>query len=333
MNYKRAGVDIDKADRLVDWIRARARTTHDGRVRAGVGGFAALYDLGSGRYLASGTDGVGTKLKIAFLLDRHKTIGVDLVAMCANDVICTGARPIFFLDYFATGKLSLRVSKEVLGGIAEGCRQAGCALIGGETAEMPGFYAEGEYDVAGFCVGEVDRGRLIAGKYLRAGDLLVGIGSSGFHSNGFSLIRRWVKPTEKRLLNELLTPTRIYVSSVLGLVDRFGRSIKGLAHITGSGLLNVPRIHPGFDYEILSLPDLSELPPIIATMTQRSGLRPRELYKTFNMGIGMVVATDRAEDVCRYLKGRGERAWVLGEVVRGGGRVRVNHPSGSFVLR
>lgn len=333
LTYAQAGVDRDASDRLVERITTLTRSTLNRRVKSAVGGYASLYELDKKRWLAASTDGVGTKLKLAFLLDEHHTVGIDLVAMSVNDLLCVGAEPLFFLDYFATGKLDPRVAEQVLTGIVEGCRQARCALVGGETAEMPDFYSPGEYDLAGFAVGMLSPKDALPRRSIRPGDALVGVGSSGVHSNGFSLVRRLLlqearqpgggsltrgreeEALDPRRARELLTPTRIYARSLAPLI-RDG-ALKGLAHITGSGFLNVPRLSPKFSYEI-ELPPGSERPAIFDWVRDSSGLPLEELARTFNMGIGMVaaVAPQDASAVLRKLKRAGEKAWILGEVVR-----------------
>ncbi|MEI8347898.1 MAG: phosphoribosylformylglycinamidine cyclo-ligase, partial [Pseudomonadota bacterium] len=284
--YQDAGVDINRGDALVERIKKRVKATYGPRVLDGVGGFASLFKMDENRYLAAGTDGVGTKLKIAQDLGIHNTIGIDLVAMCVNDVICTGATPLFFLDYFATGKLDVEVADQVIAGIVDGCLQAGCALVGGETAEMPGMYPDGEYDLAGFAVGEVDKSHLLDGNKICDGDVLIGIASSGAHSNGYSLVRRLIPVSERELLKEALTPTRIYVSLLKKIIQKNRSWIKGLAHITGSGFLNIPRINEKFDYHIPAPPPKNEIPRIYSTLWERSGLTAKEIYCTFNMGVG-----------------------------------------------
>ncbi len=282
--------------------------------------------------LVAGTDGVGTKLKYAFLANKHDTIGIDAVAMCVNDIVCQGAKPLFFLDYFATGKLSPEVVATVVSGVAEGCRQSGCALIGGETAEMPGFYPEGEYDIAGFAVGIVDKQKIINGKNIKAGDALVGIASSGIHSNGYSLVRklfgdnlhshdldRYDDRLKDKVLNVLLTPTKIYVKSILSLISKV--SVKGIAHITGGGFIeNIPRIFPeGIGCEIKK--DSYPLPPIFNIMREKAEISDEQIYNTFNMGIGMVVCVDK-KDVAQTiaeLESTGEKVYLIGETVSGKG--------------
>jgi phosphoribosylformylglycinamidine cyclo-ligase len=330
MDYRQSGVDTELADQFVDRIKKLVGKTYDARTVAAVGGFAALYKMDDERFLASSTDGVGTKLKLAIETDTHHTIGIDLVAMCVNDLLCTGAKPLFFLDYFATGKLSLQVGEKVLEGIVEGCLQSGMALLGGETAEMPGMYAPGDYDLAGFSVGEVYRQQLIDGSRLQAGDSLIGIASSGFHSNGFSLIRKLIDTeanSEKRmeLKKACLIPTRIYVKTISHLQKKLGSSLKGLAHITGSGLLNIPRINAAFGYHIDAWPAQKELPIFMQEILTRSGLSDLELYRTFNMGVGMVIATDQPEKCLSLLEGLGEKAWQLGKVQPGTGEIFVHN--------
>lgn len=317
MTYRDAGVDIVKADHFVDWVRKKAATTCRSGVVSGVGGFAALYDMGDGRYLASGTDGVGTKLMLASRLGVHNTIGIDLVAMCVNDVICTGSRPLFFLDYFACGKLDLGVSQQVLAGIIDGCTQAKMALIGGETAEMPGMYSPGEYDLAGFCVGEVRKEDLLGGDKVRPGDTLIGVASSGFHSNGYSLLRRLLRDDDfgdSGLAMGLLAPTRIYVDLVQRLRANLGSSLHGLAHITGSGLENIPRMNEKLAYHLTQLPSVAEIPEFMPEMMGRSGLSAQELHSTFNMGMGLVLATDAPEIATAALTAAGEKHWTIGKV-------------------
>jgi phosphoribosylformylglycinamidine cyclo-ligase len=312
LNYADSGVDRAAADRLVERIAVMAKTTANKKVKASVGGYASLFELDRRRWLAASTDGVGTKLKLAFRLKEHRTVGIDLVAMSVNDLLCVGAEPLFFLDYFATGKLELGVAEQVLEGITEGCRQAGSALVGGETAEMPDFYSAGEYDLGGFAVGVVEPKRALPSKKIKAGDVLVGIASSGVHSNGFSLLRRLLQQhgDSDALARELLTPTRIYARALMPLI-REG-AFKGLAHITGSGFLNVPRMSEDVSYA-LTMP--AERPGIYDWVERASGLKRAELYQTFNMGIGMVavVKAGSAGRVVKQLTKAGEKAWILGE--------------------
>ena len=332
--YRDAGVDIDEGDRLVDLIKPLARPTMRPEVLAGIGGFGGLFALDVKKYrdpvLVSGTDGVGTKLKLAFLTGRHDTVGIDLVAMSVNDVAVTGAEPLFFLDYFATGKLRAEEAAQVVKGIAEGCRQAGCALIGGETAELPGFYARGEYDLAGFAVGCVDRPRIVDGTRVQVGDVVIGVASSGLHSNGYSLARKALLERlplhqaiatcgGRTLADLLLEPTRIYAKDVLALLEQV--KVKSLAHITGGGLPgNVPRNLPEGTRAVLQESRWERAP--IFDLVQREGQVPRdEMFLTFNMGLGLtlVVAPGDETRTLAVLKGRGLQAWTVGAIERGQG--------------
>lgn len=328
ITYKDSGVDIDRGDEFVERIKARVASTYNDRVVSGVGGFAALYRMDDNKLLAVGTDGVGTKIKIAQQLNKHDTVGIDLVAMCANDIICTGARPQFFLDYIATGKLELDVAEDLITGIVEGCKQSGMALIGGETAEMPGLYQTGEYDLAGFAVGEVTEKDLIDGTKLAEGDTLIALASSGIHSNGFSLVRKLVKESEIKLLEECLTPTRIYWNAVKDIFPL----LKGMAHITGSAILNIPRINGNFDYVIDTLPALNDIPPVFKEMVERSGLDGAELYQTFNMGMGFVLATSEPAKIAAHLDKIGEKYWKIGHVTKGSGKVVVSAGRQKFTV-
>ncbi|WP_333840987.1 phosphoribosylformylglycinamidine cyclo-ligase [Pelomicrobium sp.] len=326
LSYRDAGVDIDAGDRLVQAIKPLARRTFRPEVLGGIGGFGAMFSLPPGYrepVLVSGTDGVGTKLKLAFQLNRHDTVGIDLVAMSVNDILVQGAEPLFFLDYFACGKLDVEVAAQVVAGIAAGCEQAGCALIGGETAEMPGMYAPGEYDLAGFAVGIVERSRLIDGRRIRPGDVVLGLASSGAHSNGYSLIRRIVElhqldlsaDFDGRSLGEvLLTPTRIYVKPVLALLNAL--PVKGLAHITGGGLLeNIPRILPEQVVAVLE-GGCWPMPRLFTWLKALGGITDQELYRVFNCGIGLVAvveATD-AQAAMELLEQAGETVWRIGEI-------------------
>ncbi len=330
VTYKDSGVDIAAGNSFVNLIKPLVKATSRPEVLADIGGFGGLFSLNALKYknpvLVSGTDGVGTKLKVAFLADRHDTVGIDLVAMCVNDIIVQGAEPLFFLDYLATGKLLPEKAAEIVKGIAEGCKQAGCALIGGETAEMPGFYADGEYDVAGFTVGVVDRENIIDGSCISAGNKLIGIASSGLHSNGYSLARTLIfdrlglsihdqfPGTDATVADVLLTPTRIYVRSILNLLKDF--SINGIAHITGGGLLeNVPRVLPkGSQAHIHT--NRWEQPHLFTVLQKAGNVERNEMYRTFNMGIGMVLAVteNQAEEIIDRLKGLGESAWIIGNV-------------------
>lgn len=329
ITYKDAGVDVEAGYQAVKLMKAHAESTFDGNVLQGLGSFGGMYGYGDD-VLISGTDGVGTKLKCAFVMDKHDTVGIDCVAMCANDVVCHGAKPMFFLDYIATGKLVPGIAADVVKGVAEGCRQAGCALIGGETAEMPGFYAEGEYDLAGFCVGSVKRDKLINGSTIKPGDKLVGLKSSGIHSNGFSLVRK-LMPMERRILEQyvdafktslgegLLTPTRIYVKTVLGMMEQF--EIKGAAHITGGGFIeNIPRILPAGLCAKIELGSW-DMPPVFELLVREAKLEPESAYNTFNMGIGMVLAVkaEQAMEIAYAAHQFGDEAFLIGEVVEGEG--------------
>lgn len=326
LTYKDAGVDIDAGNELVERIKPIVKRTQRPEVLAGLGGFGGLFALPPDRYrepvLVSGTDGVGTKLMLAQRLDRHDTIGIDLVAMCVNDVLVQGAEPLFFLDYFACGKLDNKVAVDVVSGIAAGCLQAGAALIGGETAEMPDMYAAGEYDLAGFAVGAVERAELIDGSGIEAGDAIIGIASSGPHSNGYSLIRKVLdrageddidgEPAAERLL----TPTRIYVQPVLALMQAV--AVKGMAHITGGGITeNIPRIlHGGLDAEI----DTSSWRQgaVFDWLARHGNIEQDEMRRTFNCGVGMVVvvAANVVDKAIQALRGHGEDAWQIGRFVR-----------------
>jgi phosphoribosylformylglycinamidine cyclo-ligase len=331
ITYADSGVDRDKGDLFVKRIEKMVKSTYSKAVKSGVGGFASLYDIGKGRYLAAGTDGVGTKLKVAQMLGIHNTVGIDLVAMCVNDVVCTGARPLFFLDYIGCGKLDLAASEGIIEGIVNGCRQAGAALVGGETAEMPGMYDEGEYDLAGFAVGEVAKKDLLDGTRLKAGDELVGLASSGLHSNGFSLVRKLLRPEEHELLELALTPTRIYVKPALAALENKKLGIRGFAHITGSGFYNIPRINARFKYVITALP---ETPRIFPELQKRAQLDAREMYSTFNMGVGFVMACQKGKsaELIKFLRKKGEKAFPLGHVEKGKGETVVRANGHDFTL-
>jgi phosphoribosylformylglycinamidine cyclo-ligase len=322
LSYRDAGVDIDAGDALVEAIKPFAKRTLRPEVLAGLGGFGALCAIPK-KYrepiLVSGTDGVGTKLKLAFMLGRHNTVGIDLVAMSANDVLVQGAEPLFFLDYFACGKLDKSVALQVIRGVAEGCEQAGCALIGGETAEMPGMYPEGEYDLAGFCVGVVEKEQIINGSSIKPGDVLLGLASSGAHANGYSLIRRILgedKPNSG-LADSLMEPTRIYVKPVLKLMA--AAPVKGLAHITGGGLIgNVPRMLPQGMRAVLRK-KMWPRPELFTWLQKNGNVAEDEMYRVFNCGIGMVIAVAR-ENVAAatiLLKGEGELVYEIGFVEAG----------------
>jgi phosphoribosylformylglycinamidine cyclo-ligase len=330
LTYKDAGVDIDSGNRFVKLIKPLVKATYRPEVMADLGGFGGLFSLNSAKYknpvLVSGTDGVGTKLKVAFLADRHDTIGIDLVAMCVNDIVVQGAEPLFFLDYMATAKLHPEKGAEVIKGISHGCSLAGCALIGGETAEMPGFYNEEEYDLAGFAVGVVERDNIIDGSTITVGNKLIGIASSGLHSNGYSLARKII--FEKMGLrvedeipglgttvaDELLIPTQIYVKTVLNIIRDF--RVNGIAHITGGGLLeNVPRVLPNGCKAVIDK-GAWKMPGIFEIMKEAAGIEETEMFRTFNCGIGMVLAVpeNEAEEVLIRISGHNEKAFVIGEV-------------------
>ena len=327
LSYRDAGVDIDAGDDLVDRIKPLAKKTMREGVLAGIGGFGALFEVPK-RYkepvLVSGTDGVGTKLRLAFEWNRHDTIGQDLVAMSVNDILVQGAEPLFFLDYFACGKLSVDTAATVVGGIAKGCELSGCALIGGETAEMPGMYPPGEYDLAGFAVGAVEKSKIITGATITPGDVILAIGSSGAHSNGYSLVRKIIeragaKPSDdlggRPLGDVVMAPTQIYVKPLLKLISEI--NIKGMAHITGGGLVdNVPRVLPENTQAVLHR-DSWQMPELFRWLQAKGGVADAEMVRVFNCGIGMVVmvSTDQADAAIKSLKAEGLHAWVVGEVV------------------
>lgn len=321
MDYKEAGVDVEKGDLFVEKIKKFIGDTYTDQVVSGVGGFAALYAINEDRYLAAGTDGVGTKVKLAQELDLHHTIGQDLVGMCVNDVICTGARPLFFLDYLASGKLDLPVHTKLVEGIAKACKEVKCALIGGETAEMPGVYETGVYDLAGFCVGEVMKENWLGPDKVKVGDTLVGLASSGFHSNGYSLVRKLVESHETELKKELLTPTKLYVNQIQTLLKKQKSNIHGLAHITGGGFHNIPRMNEELGYKITSLPPDSMRSNAMNTIIERSKLNQAALYETFNMGIGMVIACADPALLMRELELMDEKVMILGKVTEGSGLI------------
>jgi phosphoribosylformylglycinamidine cyclo-ligase len=330
LTYRDAGVDIDAGDELVERIKPIVKKTMRKEVLAGVGGFGALVEVPLDRYrrpvLVSGTDGVGTKLRLAIDTGRHDKIGIDLVAMCANDVAVSGAEPLFFLDYYATGKLRVEVAEAVIRGIAEGCQLAGAALVGGETAEMPGMYHGDDYDLAGFCVGVVERDRIIDGAGIAPGDVVIGLASSGPHSNGYSLIRKLVSVAGadektvldgKPLFDRLLTPTRIYVKSMLALAQNI--NVKGFAHITGGGLTdNIPRVLPdGFEVSLHRRGWARD--PVFDWLAATGKIAPAEMYRTFNCGIGMIVVVAAADvdAALTQLGSTGETASIIGGVGRG----------------
>ncbi len=338
ITYKKAGVDIDEGERFVRLIAPLVRKTFRPEVLADIGSFGALFRLDTSRYrepvLVSGTDGVGTKLKIAFMADRHDTVGIDLVAMCVNDILTSGAEPLFFLDYFATGRLDPEKAVKVIEGIARGCKEAGCSLIGGETAEMPGFYQEGEYDLSGFAVGVVERSGVIDGSGIKEGDSLIGLVSSGLHSNGYSLARKVFFDTRKMNISayvpdlgttlgeELLKPTRIYVGAFDSLKDRV--MVKGIAHITGGGIPgNLPRILPEGVEALLRKGSWPE-PPIFGLIREMGNVPERDMARTFNMGVGCIVAV-RSEDsemALSLLKESGFDSYIIGSIVRGNKEVK-----------
>ena len=327
LSYREAGVDIDAGDALVERIKPFAKRTMRPEVLAGIGGFGALVEIGK-RFrdpvLVAGTDGVGTKLMLAFALGRHDTVGIDLVAMSVNDILVQGAEPLFFLDYFACGKLDVEVATDVIRGIAAGCEQAGCALIGGETAEMPGMYPPGEYDLAGFAVGVVEKSGIIDGRTIAPGDAVLGIASSGPHSNGFSLIRRILAESAADLASPfdattlggaLLAPTRIYVKPLLALTHSL--PVKGMAHITGGGLVeNVPRMLPAGVQARLARSTWPR-PPIFDWLQRHGNVADEEMHRVFNCGVGMavVIASEHADRALRQLGDAGERAYRIGTIV------------------
>ncbi|MNK06211.1 Phosphoribosylformylglycinamidine cyclo-ligase [compost metagenome] len=323
VDYKEAGVDVVKADAFVERIKSLVPTTFNDQVLQGIGGFAAIYKLNEEKYLASCTDGVGTKLKLAQKMDKHHGIGIDLVAMCVNDLLCVGAKPMFFLDYMAFGKLDTRVSEELIAGMVDGCRQSGMALIGGETAEMPGVYQDGEYDLAGFSVGELTPQEMFSEDRMNEGDVLIGIASSGFHSNGYSLLRKLVKDDEIELMEQLLVPTKIYVQTFNDLQKAFPGAILAAAHMTGGGIDNIPRMSEKFDYSIAGWPSMDEVAPVIKTISQRVDLSREELFRTFNMGVGLTVMVKKAQadSVLSHLESKKVKAWKLGEITNGQGEV------------
>jgi len=326
LSYRAAGVDIDAGERLVENIRPYAKRTLRPEVLAGIGGFGALFEISrkfSHPVLVAGTDGVGTKLKLAFESGKHDTVGVDLVAMSVNDILVQGAEPLFFLDYFACGKLDVETATRVVKGIAAGCEQAGCALIGGETAEMPGMYPEGEYDLAGFAVGAVEKDRIITGATIEAGDAVLGLASSGAHSNGYSLIRKIIEKNNadlsadfhgKALIDVIMAPTRIYVKPLLELIRHV--PVKGMAHITGGGLLeNIPRILPEGLTAVLKK-EAWEIPALFAWLQREGNVADSEMHRVFNCGIGMavVVAPEYTDTAMQLLQSTGETAWRIGAI-------------------
>ncbi|MCG8541103.1 MAG: phosphoribosylformylglycinamidine cyclo-ligase [Clostridia bacterium] len=333
LTYSNSGVNIEEGARAVDLMKSYVKSTFTKNVLLDLGGFGGLFELDIKDYkapvLVSGTDGVGTKLKIAFMMDKHHTIGIDLVAMCVNDILCQGAKPLFFLDYVATGKLKAEKIADIVKGISQGCIRAGCALIGGETAEMPGFYGDGEYDMAGFSVGIVDKDKIIDGSKIEEGDIVIGLPSSGIHSNGYSLVRKlffdklgygldkYLKELGETLGEALLKPTRIYVDIVMKVLEKY--EVRGMCHITGGGFYeNIPRIVPqslGVEINLGSW----EVLPIFEIIQKYGDVHIDEMFKTFNMGIGylFVVSQGEADDIVDLIEASGERAYKIGRVLRG----------------
>ncbi len=335
LSYRDAGVDIDAGNQLVDKIRGSVASTKRPGVMGSIGGFGGLFEIPAGYkqpVLVSGTDGVGTKLKLAIELGKHDTIGIDLVAMCVNDILVLGAEPLFFLDYYATGKLDTEIAADVVEGIAEGCRQSGAALIGGETAEMPGMYSEGDYDLAGFCVGVAEKENIIDGSKVKAGDAIIALASSGPHSNGYSLVRKVIEVSnasldqacgETSLGDALLAPTRIYASSILEVLKTI--PLHALAHITGGGLLeNIPRVLPENTQAILD-EQSCQLPTVFEWLQKNGNIEMNEMYRTFNCGIGMavIVAEEDAGKTIKAFNDAGEKAWRLGEIAQSSGKADV----------
>ncbi len=332
LSYKDAGVDIEKADKFVEEIKGFVKKTFNKNVITPIGGFAGAFLLEAGKYkepvITSSTDGVGTKLKIAQTVDKHDTIGIDLVAMCVNDLITTTSKPLFFLDYFATGKLEPHVAVDVVKGIAKGCEEAGCALIGGETAEMPGMYKDGEYDLAGFAVGIVEKEKMLDGSKTKPGDVLIGVASSGIHSNGYSLVRKlieirgfsldtYIEDLGKKLWEELLTPTKIYVKSVLKLSEKI--DVHAIAHITGGGIPgNLIRVL-NKDVKAVIEEGSWEILPVFKWIQKEGKVPKEEMYKTFNMGLGMIIAVPEKdkEKAVEILEKEGEKAYIVGYLREG----------------
>lgn len=339
MTYKESGVDVDAGNRAVELMKSHVKSTFRKEVLGGIGGFAGFFQLDVEKYknpvLVSGTDGVGTKLKLSFLQDKHDTIGIDCVAMCVNDIIVHGAEPLFFLDYIAVGKLDPQLVEALVKGISVGCQQAGCALIGGETAEMPGFYSEDEYDLAGFTVGVVERSLLIDGSQVECGDVIIGLPSSGIHSNGYSLVRKvlleqsrlnldqYIDELGRTLGEELLTPTRIYVKSIQSLLPEV--EIRGMAHITGGGIIeNLQRSLPkGMGAEIDS--KSIDIPPVFNLIQERGRVEKDEMYRTFNMGIGytLIASPQQSDKALMCLRDKGEKPIVIGRVTSDQERIMV----------
>jgi len=336
ISYKEAGVNIEKGNELVRRLKKTINNANKKGVIGELGGFGGLFDLGSLNYkqpiLVSGTDGVGTKIKLAIENNMHGTIGIDLVAMCVNDVIVQGAKPLFFLDYFACSKLDINIAETVISGINKGCSLAGCSLIGGETAEMPEMYKENDYDIAGFCVGVVEKDQIITGENIVAGDVLIALASSGCHSNGYSLIRKIIKDNNldlnqsldnKKILEHLLTPTRIYVKQILDLIKYM--PIKSISHITGGGLIdNLPRVMPNNLSAIINT-NTWTIPKIFNWLSDQCKIDSYEMFRTFNCGVGLVlcVEKDNVEDAINRLHDNGETAWLIGEVAENNKQPRV----------
>ena len=337
-NYKEAGVDVEAGYKAVDKMKSHVKKTLRPEVLTEIGGFGGLFSLEGMHYekpvLVSGTDGVGTKLKIAFIMDKHDTIGIDCVAMCANDVACSGAQPLFFLDYIALGKLIPEKVEQIVKGVSDGCIQAGCALIGGETAEMPGFYPEDECDLGGFVVGIADRDKLVTGEKIKPNDILIGLASSGIHSNGYSLVRKifdinkdvlaeYREILGKTLGQELLTPTKIYVKTILKLIKKY--NIKGISHITGGGFLeNIPRMLPDGMKAVIHK-GTWPVHPVFKLIQEKGNVAEKDMYNTFNMGIGMVLAVpaEIAPFVVAEANNKGEKAYIIGEIVKGEEKIEI----------
>lgn len=341
LNYKDSGVDVEAGYRSVELMRDSVKSTFRKEVLMDIGGFGGMFSLAAAKkmeepVLISGTDGVGTKLKIAFLTDRHDTVGIDCVAMCVNDIICNGAEPLFFLDYIACGKNVPEKIAEIVKGVAEGCRQAGAALIGGETAEMPGFYSVDEYDMAGFAVGVADKPKIINGEDIKEGDLIIGLASSGIHSNGYSLVRKIFEPNRENLKNyidclgttlgeALLTPTKIYVKPVLEAIKN--AHIKGISNITGGGFYeNIPRCFPkGQGFTAYIEEGTWPVLPVFELMQEKGGVERKHMYNTFNMGIGMIMVADmeNARKAIETLENMGEKAYIIGKITKGEREVEI----------
>jgi len=326
LSYKDAGVDIDAGNALIERIKGVAKRTRRPEVMAGLGGFGAMFELPKGYdepVLVSGTDGVGTKLRLAMMLNKHDTIGIDLVAMCVNDLIVGGAEPLFFLDYYATGKLNIDIAANVVEGIGNGCDMSGCSLVGGETAEMPGMYEGDDYDLGGFCVGIVEKSKIIDGSNVKAGDTLIGVASSGPHSNGYSLIRKIIEVSgveldqqlgDTDLASALMAPTRIYVKPLLKLIKAL--PVNALSHITGGGLLeNIPRVLPKSAKAVIDI-NSWDFPEVFKWLQSAGNVDSTEMYRTFNCGVGMVIAVpaDQADAAIELLATEGEKAWKIGSI-------------------